>query len=119
MLKRREKEIELLGTKINLYERTAGEVQSFAEFVKQNYPNGNVDITTSYVLSLNIIHDSIRPNLKPFLWITNFKHWWRFKCMMNTRFMIKNLTTSQIMDLSKIIIEELELTPADGEKKKD
>lgn len=120
MLKRREKEIELLGAKVKLYERTAGEVQAFAEFVQQKYPAGKVDLTTNYVLTCDIIQDSLKPNFKPLLIFRNPRLWWKLKRMMSAKFLIKNLTPFQISNLCRIIIDELELnpTPESGEKKK-
>lgn len=120
MLKRREKEIELFGTKVKLFERTAGEVQAFAEFVQNRYPAGQVDLTTNYVLTCDVIQDALKPNFKPFLFVTNPIMWWKLKKMMSTKYLIKNLTPLQISDLCKIILEELELNPdvKSGEKKK-
>ncbi len=109
-------DIELFGEQLVLHERTAADIHVFHEYVRDNFPDQKVDPITNTMLSIEILRDALKLN------IYNLKRWrffrkFRLKRKLSSKYLLQHLTPSQIHNLVKTVIEELEKTESSEKKK--
>ena len=117
-MKRKTTEIELLGRKFLLYERSAGDVIALSKFANENDGQTLEDIVYK---SLQIIDASLVWNYHNLPWYKYFKKR-NIQKLLSQKHLIKHLSSAEIFDLAEQVLILEGLVPqkkSSGEKKKD
>ena len=115
MFERKSLEINLFDRSFFLYERSAGDVISLAEFSLQSTGN---DIRTLVYKALDVVESSLKYNYIDLPW---YKFFYKIKLrhLLSKKNLIKSISQQQIFAIAKSILEMEGLLNGDvGEKKK-
>lgn len=117
-MKIRFENIELFGQKLILHERIASDVHDFNDFVKSEFGNKKINVIEHAVLCVDVIQDALKANIEQLKWF-NFIKKRKYKKILSSQFLLKNLSVEKRNKLFMKIIEDLELTEKISSKAKN
>lgn len=96
---RQKEEVEILGQRVFLFERTATEVISYKEMASQT----NLDEKSATLLAAMVIVTSLRHNFAKLRWYQLIK-WIKLKRLCNSYRLMRQLSLVQLFSLSTIVL---------------